>query len=480
LFDVSAFITAANIVAPADFLDMSEPVPRSAPVRGFYIFTGPPPQRRAGRSEHSSGVVVKRTLRVEKLPVGPSPAAGTAEVAIRFVHPERGLVSCPAAVLVGSGLRRAGVPVEYQDWSRAGVASGDGAARVVSFLARDGMVGGFAAAGMHEMDAVVAEVVASWSAVLRSRRLVVASPRPWCSGLVSAWRVMNQLLDAQHGRLYILGAPPPSRRMAVGLRQRGAVFVNRLDQVPPGARVMVGQAGVGLATWAEADARGLRLVDATCPVVARVAGEVRGFAEQGETVVLVADDEDAATAGLVGQAPHQVVVTGGRSPTEIHVPGAAHGRIAVVLAPGAAVARAMPVAEAVRSRFGHVIPQDLSTTCSEPSDRQAAVLRMAGDTDVTLVLGPESTDGDMLTGLVTDAGTPAYQVRAAGDIQPGWIRGTASIGITASTAADGHLVDQVIAALAGLGPTSIVEVTTHTVPFTPQADVPRFTRVCAE
>jgi 4-hydroxy-3-methylbut-2-enyl diphosphate reductase len=423
---------------------------------------------------------VKRTLRVEKLPVGPSPAAGTAEVAIRFVHPERGPVSCPAAVLLGGGLRRAGLRVEYQDWRPAGVAPGTGAARVVSFLARDGMTGGFAAAGGPEMDAVVAEVVDAWSEVLRSRRLVVASPRPWCSGLVSAWRVMNRLLDAQHERLYVLGAPPPSRRAAVGLRQRGAVFVDRLDEVPPDARVMVGQAGVGLAIWAEADARGLRLVDATCPVVTRVAGEVRRLAEQGETVVLVADREDAATAGLVGQAPHQVTVTDGRPLTEVHVPGSADGRIAVVMAPGAPLARVMPVAEAVRSRFGHVIPQDLSTTCAEPSDRYAAVLRMTAETDVTLVLGPESADGDMLTGLVTDAGTPAYQVRAPGDIQPDWILGTASIGITASTAADGHLVDQVITALAGLGPASIVEVTTRTVPFTPQPDVSSFARAYAE
>ncbi|MCO1581660.1 hypothetical protein M8C13_38520 [Crossiella sp. SN42] len=307
------------------------------------------------------------------------------------------------------------------------------------------------------LGAVVAEEIADWVRVWRTRQVLLAGTRPWCSGSTAARRVLERLLATENAPVYVLGAIPASRRVLAGLRAGGAVFVASLDAVPEQARVLFSQAGVSLAVRAEAAARGLAITDATCPVVAATAGEVRRLAEQGETVVLVADPGQAAVPGLAGQAPEHVRMVADLP----HVPGlevADPRRVGVVVAPGAPVAVTRPVAEAVRNRFGHVLPQDPATLCAEPADRRAAVLRLAADTDVVLVAGPAGADSRMLLGLVEGAGARAYRVSSAQEVRPAWLGGMAAVGITASQGAPEGLVAELLQGLSGLGPMAAVEV----------------------
>ncbi|TCO45885.1 hypothetical protein [Actinocrispum wychmicini] len=409
-----------------------------------------------------------RTRVEEILPVGVRPPAGQVVVATALRHPRRGRVTCPAALLLGSALQRRGIRVCYEEWSAAAVS---GTARVVSYLTAEGAAVGLAAAapwGDDGLAAVVAAEMRRWSRVWRSRIVVSAQARPSCSGVLAARRAVAAVLADGPGPVYTLGVVPgvsdPASRVEV---------VDSVDLVPDGARVVVAQAGAGLAVRAEAAARGLAVTEATCPFVAAAAGEVRRLAEQGETVVLVSDPAHAAVPGLVGQAPEQVRVMppdGAAEDVVVDDPR----RVGVVRAPGAALADTRPAAEALRDRFGQVIPQRPGTLCHEPSDRQAALSRLAAETDVVLLAvrpsGHHTAGQDVDLGMVLDviraAGTPVHVVTQLGDIRPDWLRRAAAVGVTGCVTAPDGLVEQITRMLTGLGPVELVEVTSRSSPVT--------------
>ncbi len=398
-------------------------------------------------------------------------------VAAAFDHPERGRVRCPAAGLLAGSLRRAGFrPVRVDALSFVDMTGGGGTARVVSYVDRDEGVFGLAAAVPGVADAVL-QAVDEWADVMRTRRIVLAAAQPWCSGMVTSWWALDRLLDEGRGPVYVLGDPPPCRDTAVGFVRRGAVFVDVLGQIPDGARVQFGPAGVSLAVRAEAKARGLPVTDATCPLVAAAADEVRRLAGQAEVVVLVADPAHAAVPGLVGQAPGQVTLVARPSQVAtLDVPAA--GGVGVVVEPGEAVADVMRVAERVRARFGHVVPQHPATLCHEPADRQSALRWLATDADVVLVAGaPGEKDGDAIVALLTGMGVPAHAVGSVEDVEPAWLRAAGCIGVTASLAAESGAVDVLVAALRGLGPTAVTGVDLHTRPISPSTVVPPRRRV---
>jgi 4-hydroxy-3-methylbut-2-enyl diphosphate reductase len=213
------------------------------------------------------------------------------------------------------------------------------------------------------------------------------------------------------------------------------------------------------------------VTDATCPVVTAAAQQVRTFAEQGETVILVAGPSHAATPGLVGQAPERVMVTASLSGVAA-VEVADRRRVAVVMEPGAPLTRTVPVAEAVRRRFGQVLPQHSASLCHEPSDRVAALRRLAAETDVVLVVGPAGRDGFEVGAEIKAAGTQCHQVASPEDIEAGWLRDTASVGITATLSAEPRLIERITSALGGLGPTTVVALAADTVPVAVPVAVP--------
>ncbi len=407
---------------------------------------------------------MKRSLRFDRIPARSSLLSGGVAVATAFHHPRRGVVSCPAATLLGGELRRVGVAVEYSDWTDLTPSERDSTAPSVSYVDPDGVVRGLAVAAPFGKKGLTAGMLGRWADLLRSRRVVWAGTRPWCSGLAASLRTIDRLLTESGGSVFVLGVPPP-RPAAEGLARRGAVFVERVDDIPNGARVIISSAGVALAARAELAARSMEVTDATCPVVTAAAQQVRTFAEEGETVVLVGGPSHAATPGLVGQAPERVVVTGSRSEAAA-VEVADRRRVAVVMAPGAPLTRAVPVAEAVRRRFGQVLPQHSGSLCHEPSDRVAALRRLAAETDLVLVAGPAGQDSFEIGVEIKAAGTRCHQVASPEDIEPDWLRGTASVGITATLSAAPHLVERITSALGGLGPTTVVALAADTVPVT--------------
>ncbi|MDQ3432484.1 MAG: hypothetical protein M3467_09750, partial [Actinomycetota bacterium] len=182
--------------------------------------------------------------------------------------------------------------------------------------------------------------------------------------------------------------------------------------------------------------------------------EVRRFAERGMTVIVVGRAGHAVVPGLLGQSAGSVrLVESVRDVAEIRVPEGCE--VAVVLQPGVPVEKLEPIAEAVRARFGHVVPQHPSSYCYAAGDREASLAALAASCGVVLVAAPAG-DGAPTLRVITGAGGVAYRVSAPGDILPSWVAGVACIGVTAAPGAAPGLVPGILRALSGLGPSVTV------------------------
>lgn len=367
-------------------------------------------------------------------------------------------MECPGQELLGGSLRRAGLAVRDEELVTLidlGVPCEPGAAvaRVLSYLGRDGRAVGLCVVTRtgHEAKAAAGSL-ARWAAVMRTRRLLVAEEQPLCAGARRALGAVDRALESDGEPVFLLGGWADST--LTGSAARGATPVARAEAVPLGARVVIGPAGVPTQVQADLAARDLTVVDTVCPLAAAVQGEVRRFAEQGESVVLVGRSGHAALPALVGQAPEAVhLVESVEQARSIEL--ADPGRVAVVVQPGLPVEEAELIAEAVRSRFGHVIPQHPSTYCYAASDRGRGLVELAASCGVVLVVGPEYT-APATVNVIERVGGAAYPVAAPGDILPAWLAGVACVGVTAAPGAAPGLVTEVLRALTGLGPCAVV------------------------
>ncbi|TDT98390.1 4-hydroxy-3-methylbut-2-enyl diphosphate reductase [Streptomyces sp. 846.5] len=311
--------------------------------------------------------------------------------------------------------------------------------QVLSYLGRDGRPVGLAAVSRPGVAAaVVAGALDQWATVIRTRRLVAGGVEPLCAGAQRARAMVAKL--AMSGRPTVLLPPNPDP-------------LAQLESAPDDTVVVIGPAGVAPALRERIAAGGRTVVDAGCPLALAAQAEVRRFARQGETVVLVGRSGHGAVPGLVGQADGQVRLVEDLVQAQ-QVEVADPARVAVVLQPGLPVGEAELVAEAVRSRFGHVLPQHPSTYCHAADDRLRALTQLADACAVVLVAGPEPSAREVVR-TIEQAGAEAYAVNGPGDVRPGWLGRRASVGVTASAGADPGLVEELLRALSGLGPCAV-------------------------
>jgi len=376
-------------------------------------------------------------------------------------HPVQGPLPSPAAPLVGGTLLRKGRRIGYAPAGRcadpAAGPEGEGGATV--FVAtcqrRDGTTAAVAAAASPADRLAVAaarSAVEEWSAVLRTRRLVAAGS-PWCGGAKQALgSVRGAMTDRRTLHVYGELAAGPD---AIGdLAERGAVFVRSLEEVPAGGTVVFPAHGVSPEVRGEAQARGLEIIDATCPLVAGVHAEARRFAERGDDIVVIGQPAHAATAGITGQAPGKTAVVS--SPARAGALRAADPRrVSYLLQPGIPVEDSVPVAAALRSRFPALRDPHPDGFCYAASDRAQTIRVIASASDVMLVLGSaDSPDSRHICALARGGGARTHVIARADDIAPAVLSGAGIIGLAESTSASPGLAGQVTSALSGLGPLS--------------------------
>ncbi len=396
----------------------------------------------------------------EFLAPGTRVAPGEVLVPTEVGDPVRGPLPCPAAPLVGGTLLRKGTRVGYAPVGHCADPSHDdgGAALFVATCPqRDGSQAAVAAAASaadHVAMAAARSAVDEWSAVLGTRRLLAAAS-PWCSGATQALAAARRAVDGR-GTVHVYGQLAADRHAIFELAGLGAVFVRSLDEIPDGATVVFPAHGVSAGVQAEADARGLEIIDATCPLVAWVHAETRRLAERGDVVVLIGPADHAAAHGITGQAPDRTTVVStpaGTAALQVTDPK----RVSYLLQPGIPVEDSAPVAAALRSRFPAVHGPRPDGFCYAASDRAETVRVIASASDVMLVLGcADSPDSRQLSGLARDRGARTHVVGETGDILPAMLAGTHTIGIAESTSASPDLAGQVTKALSGLGRLSVI------------------------
>ena len=305
-----------------------------------------------------------------------------------------------------------------------------------------------------------------WADLAGPRSVVLAGPRSFCAGVDRAIDIVEQALRRYPRPVYVRRQIVHNAHVVADLQRQGAVFVDELDEVPDNTAVVFSAHGVAPAVRAEAKRRNLTVVDATCPLVAKVHTEARRFLARGDTVLLVGHDGHDETEGTLGEGAIQLV----RTPADAaRVYVADPSRVSYLTQTTLALDEVAQVVDVLRDRFPLLSAPPTEDICYATTNRQHAVLAIADDCDIVIVVGSQnSSNSKRLVEVAERAGTPAYLVDDASSIAPEWIMNARRIGLTAGASAPPHLVDEVIGTLRALGPVDVVEreVTREDIRFT--------------
>jgi 4-hydroxy-3-methylbut-2-en-1-yl diphosphate reductase len=295
-----------------------------------------------------------------------------------------------------------------------------------------------------------------WAALAGPRQVLLAGPRSFCAGVDRAIEIVEVALQRYSRPIYVRRQIVHNAHVVDDLQRQGAVFVDELDEVPDGTTVVFSAHGVAPAVRVEAERRGLNVIDATCPLVAKVHSEARRFVNRGDTVVLVGHAGHDEVEGTLGEAPGRIkLVQDAAEAQQVTVDDPQ--RVAFVLQTTLAVDDAEETVSTLRGRFPDIESSPTDDICYATTNRQRAVTAIARDSDVVIVLGSANSSNSLrLVEVAERLGTPAHLVDAATAVLPEWLEHAATVGITAGASAPPHLVDELVGTLRALGPVEIV------------------------
>ncbi len=288
-------------------------------------------------------------------------------------------------------------------------------------------------------------------------RVVLAQPRGFCAGVERAIEIVERALDKYGPPIYVRHEIVHNRHVVERLRAKGARFVDEIDEVPPGSVTIFSAHGVASAIEERAGARGLPVIDATCPLVSKVHIEGQRYANQGREIV------------LIGHAGHpEIVGTMGRIVGRVHLisrPEEVAGlrvsdpdRLAFITQTTLSVDDTRAVIEALKLRFPSIVGPDTKDICYATQNRQRAARDLAKIVDVVLVVGaPNSSNSNRLREIAAESGVQSYLIEDAGALDPRWLDGVSSVGITAGASAPDELVDALIDRLRELTDIELVQ-----------------------
>jgi 4-hydroxy-3-methylbut-2-enyl diphosphate reductase len=282
-------------------------------------------------------------------------------------------------------------------------------------------------------------------------KVLLAQPRGFCAGVERAIQTVERALALYGAPIYVRHEIVHNKTVVADLRAKGAVFVDELDEVPTGATVIFSAHGVSKAIQAEAERRGLKVFDATCPLVTKVHLEVAKMLRDGYEIVMIGHRGHPEAEGTMGQSAagmHLVETLDDVAALNVAAPD----RLAYVTQTTLSVDDAKSMVAALKGRFPKIRGPKKDDICYATQNRQDAVKVMAPQCDVVIVVGsPNSSNSNRLREVAEHMGAQAYMVDRAADLQPEWIAGKRRIGVTAGASAPEVLVQEVIAKLRGLG-----------------------------
>jgi 4-hydroxy-3-methylbut-2-enyl diphosphate reductase len=288
-------------------------------------------------------------------------------------------------------------------------------------------------------------------------RVVLAAPRGYCAGV-------DRAVDVVERALRIYGAPVYVRKQIVhnihvvrDLERKGAIFVEEETEVPEGATVILSAHGVAPEVYANADRRELRVIDATCPLVTKVHLEARRFARDGDTILLIGHEGHEEVIGTSGEAPDHIRLVGSAEEARtVAVPDP--DRVAYLSQTTLSVDETNEIIDVLRKRFPALEGPPRDDICYATQNRQDAVKAVARRADVVLVIGSDnSSNSKRLMEVSRALGTPAYLIDDQTEIDPAWLEGSDTVGVTSGASAPEWLVDRVMQWLRERGATEVEE-----------------------
>jgi 4-hydroxy-3-methylbut-2-enyl diphosphate reductase len=294
--------------------------------------------------------------------------------------------------------------------------------------------------------------------LLKTKRVLLLKPRGFCAGVVRAIDIVQIALEAFGAPIYVRKEIVHNSYVVNDLAAKGAIFVNELDEVPEGARVIYSAHGVSPAVRERAKERGLKVVDATCPLVTKVHVEAIKFAKQGYSLVLIGHRDHDEIEGTQGEAPDVTqVVSTVQEVADLVVPDP--NRVAYLTQTTLSLDEARDMIQALKNKFPNIVGPHSQDICYATENRQVAVKNVAHGADLVLVVGStNSSNSNRLVEVSKNLDTNSYLIDTADAIQPEWLDGVNTVAVTAGASAPEVLVKDVVEYLQTMGYGDVDEV----------------------
>lgn len=292
-------------------------------------------------------------------------------------------------------------------------------------------------------------------------RVLLAAPRGYCAGVDRAVVTVEKALDLYGAPVYVRKQIVHNKHVVETLEQRGAIFVDEVEEVPEGATVVFSAHGVAPEVHSDAADRGLKTIDATCPLVTKVHSEAKRFASEGFDIILIGHEGHEEVVGTMGEAPEAItLVEDPQAAAQLEVDNP--DKLVWLSQTTLSVDETMETVETLQGRFPNLMSPPSDDICYATQNRQVAVKEIAKESDVVIVVGSgNSSNSVRLVEVALDAGASrAYRVDSAGEIDPDWLSGAATVGVTSGASVPEILVSEVVDYLATQGFTNVEEVRT--------------------
>ena len=286
-------------------------------------------------------------------------------------------------------------------------------------------------------------------------RVILAQPRGFCAGVIRAIEIVERSLERHGAPVYVRHEIVHNKAVVDSLRNKGAVFVDTLEQVPPSAVTIFSAHGVSRAVERDASGRGLHVLDATCPLVAKVHLQGRQYAAGGRVVILIGHAGHPEVEGTTGQIDGRVLLVQNERDVEA-LDLAPDTPVAYVTQTTLSVDDTRGVIAAIERRFSDVVGPNVRDICYATQNRQRAVRELCRHVDVLLIVGAaNSSNSNRLREIGTECGIPSHLLADGSELDPAWVAGAATVGITAGASAPEAMVEDLIDALRRLAPVEL-------------------------
>ncbi len=286
-------------------------------------------------------------------------------------------------------------------------------------------------------------------------RVILAQPRGFCAGVVRAIEIVERALDKYQAPVYVRHEIVHNQHVVEGLKAKGARFVDEVSEIPANAVTIFSAHGVAKSVQDEAVARGLPVLDATCPLVTKVHNQGKRYVAQGRSLILVGHAGHPEVEGTMGQIPGKVHLVQTEAEVDLlDLP--TDTPVAYITQTTLSVDDTRGIIAALQRRFTDIVGPEIRDICYATQNRQTSVRELSRLVDVILVVGAKnSSNSNRLREIGTEAGVPSYLIADGSELQPEWVRDARTVGITAGASAPEVLVEDVIEALRRLAPVEL-------------------------